>query len=165
MNIPKTIETAIATILRDNGIGDVTLIRCWHVLDGDYKWNAVVDRAFPCVEVRCTAPRTSEENRVTQNVSVELKICTNGEDDRSHLEICQYEDSVQGTIDLLYAQFANGQGGALLETFKSIVLTDCEVIPAIADIVLGEPTPPYNEDGINVVGLNVMVYFARTDFL
>ncbi len=165
MNIPKTIETAIATILRDNGIGDVTLIRCWHVLDGDYKWLPDVDRSMPCIDIRCAAPRTSEENRVTQSVSVELKICTNAEDDRSHSEVCLYEESVQGTLDSLYAQFANGQGGTMLDMFKTIVTTDCQAIPEIADIVLGEPTPPYNDEGINVVGLNLIVHFARTDFL
>ena len=165
MNIPRTIETAIAEALRGFGIGDVTLIRCWHGLTGDYKWASETDRTMPCIDVRCGPPKTSEENRVTQSVTAEIVICTDAHDDMDHAQMCGYEEAVQGALDTLYLQFYNGQGGDLLNAFQTIITTDCPVIPAIADLVQGEPVTPYNDDGISKIGLSLIVHFARTDFL
>jgi hypothetical protein len=163
MNIPLAIENAVANLIRGQSIGPATVVRCWHNLRADQKWSTDADRVLPCIDVRCSAPKT-DDNQITLSASCAIQIMTNAEDDQDHAAINAYEEAVQHALDTLYAQWrAPGQSGAVYQAFRTSIETDCSGA-LVGGLEFGDPLPPFDDGGINSVGVTLIVHFSRNDF-
>ena len=162
MNAPRTIEAAIADIIREYAVGPSTVIRCWHVLRNDHRWVAETDRTFPCIDIRCAAPSPGDTPS-TLRCEVSILVATKTEDDRDHAQIDANEEAVQTALDTLFSQSRRGRGGALWTALTTAFNADCT--PAvIGGLQFGQSTAPYDDEGRNVVGMQLVVHYSRPDF-
>jgi hypothetical protein len=166
MNIPKSIEQAFMTVMRNKGVGASVIFRCWHNLNADERWTANLlkekeDRYFPCIDVRCGAPKTSDmPSELTANT--QISIATNNDDDQDHALINAQEQAAQEALDELFAQ-SRLDTGAIWDSFKASIYADCPGV-LIGGLEFGDPLPPTDEGGINMVGISVTVHYSRSDF-
>ncbi len=160
MNIPRTLETAVATAIRQQAIGAQTVIRCWHVLRNDYRWNPATDRVMPCIDIRC-APPVPGEQVGTFAASISIIIATKTEDDKDHTQIAANEEGAQTAVDTLYGQSRKRSGAAWI-AFASAFNSECA--PAVlGGLTIGTPSEPSEADGINTVGINLTAHYSRPD--
>ena len=160
-SIPSTIEAAIADAIRTQDIGGNTLVRCWHVLRNDTKWNPDIDRVFPCVAISATGQRPGNQPS-TFSSNVAIRIGTLTEDDKDHANATAIEVAVQSAIDLLYGQ-SRKRTGAVYDIFKAAILSQIPAIGSIG-IEISEPTPPMDADnGISSTGINLTIHYSRSD--
>lgn len=161
MNIPKTIETALAELIRNEQIGSNTMIRCWHVLENDTRWRSDEDRKMPCVDVRCAPPGPGDQAS-TMVAQVAIECAAMAEDDRNHAVISQIEEGVQTALDKFFSH-CRKRTGASLTRFKTEFDKDCA--PAVFGyMTFSGATPPYDDGGINVVALSISIHYTRADF-
>lgn len=159
-NIPAAFETALADVLRGYDIGAETIIRCWHVIRDDYKWQERPDRTMPCVDLRCAAPAMDEHQR-TLSCAVNIGIMTHGVDDNDHALISAMETAAQAAVFALFAGFANQATSGAWHDFKTSIAEDCPSV-TIGGLTLGDPNPPGNDGETNSVGLTLTVHFCST---
>ena len=161
MNIQKTIETALSTLMKDYEVGAKTVIRCWHILQSDFRWVPDIDYTMPCIDVRCAGPKT-DAGGVTLSATVSILIATKTDDDRDHTHISNIEQAVQECLDNLYAQYMAGSGEELTQ-FVSALAADCPVV-SLGGFEFGDPLSPYDDAGLNVTGITFTVHYSRSDF-
>ena len=166
MKIPQTIEKALADIIKTYPIGAQTMIRCWHIIRNDYKWKSDTDRVLPCIDLRC-APMTLDATAGSSAVSeIQITIQTQAEDDEDHKMIADIESAVQEAVDSLYSSFRHirsSPANAKYIAFKAAIDSACTSVK-IGGITLGAPLMPFDEDGLNTVGITLSVHYHRSDF-
>lgn len=159
-NIPAAFETALADVLREYPLGSETLVRCWHVIRNDYKWQEAVDRVMPCVDIRCAAPAMDESQR-TLSCAIAIGIMTHVDADQDHAIIADIETAVQAALFSLFAGWANGSETGSWNDFETAVTDACPSV-SIGGLTLGEPAAPANDGEMNSVGLALTAHFCST---
>ncbi len=166
MNVPRTIETAIAAVLREHAeLGENVVIRAWQSLASDGSWNKNRDRQFPCLDVRC-APPTIMEGQCESVAECSILCATKVDDDKDHETISALYGEVQAAVDRMFSQFRKRADGAELAKFKAALSDDLGANFAFGGILYGEPiAPSMSDSGINTIGIRVRVIFIRKDFI
>jgi len=172
MNVPKAIEQAFAVVIRKYAeIGAGTIIRCWQSLREDVDWNEGTDRAFPCVDVRCSPPE--QDPAVTPTLICECAIlcATKTDDDVDHSIISGIYGAVQDACDEIYA---GGRGVSAYATIYAELLAEIaariaeqqhgSATVAIGGIEYGAPQAPFDDNGLNAIGFSMRISYSRTDF-
>lgn len=164
MNVAKAIELAYAAVVREYAeLGKSTLIRAWQSLAVDGSWDETKDRDFPVVDIRCGPPKP-EQSQATMMADVALLCGTKTDDDKDHAVISALYEAVQDVCDKLYAQFQTGTDGAELTTFKASL--EALLAPTtfhFSGLTFGETQPPYNDRGVNMIGITMGVHYGRPD--
>lgn len=164
MNLPETIERTVAGVLKSGAIGAATVVRCWHCLRDDYKWTPDADLTYPCIDVRCGPPKT-DDNQSTLTCSVAITLCTKTADDQDHAAINMIETEAQAALDAVYADYRKNRGsgtGAFAVFAQEIESAGTGL--HVGGISYGDVLAPYDDDGVNVVGLSLVVHYSRNDF-
>jgi len=161
MNVPTAIEEAFADLIKGYKLGSKTIVRCWHSVRNDVKWRPDVDLSFPCVDVRCAPPKPDEIER-TLLIPCRLQVFTKSVDDKNHQSINRIEEAVQSACDALYSQFI-AQAGVKYAAFVTAVEAACSGLD-IGGFTFGEGLEPYDNDGLNTVGITMTVHYSRSDF-
>ena len=165
MNVAKSYEQALATVIREYGdLPDDVLIRAWQTIDHDASWDESVDRAFPLIDIRATPART-DDNQATLACECAILVGTMTADDRDHFDVSDLYDRVQGVLDDLYAQFRAQVNGSEKTRFDAIMagnLTSDEY--SFGGFTFGDGLAPYDDKGVNMIGISMTLHFSRTDF-
>lgn len=159
-NIPASFETALADVLRGYDIGAETMVRCWHVIRNDYKWQESVDRVLPCIDIRCSAPSMNDNQR-TLSCSIAIGIMTHAEVDVDHAVISGVETSVQAALFSLFSGWVDGSTDGDWASFNAAISNECPSV-SIGGLTLGEPSAPSQDGESNSVGLALTVHFCST---
>ena len=168
-NVPKALEGAVAAVIVATvDLGqDLPRIRTWQAVDRDGRWSPAVDRKFPLYELRASPPTLSEGEGATLMCPVNIQIGTHASDDKTHEKVALYYAAAQQVIDNLYAQFRGGTPGAERNAFDDY-LSDQE--PEVDDLITiggfthGDGLDPFEEEGINYIGVSLIVHYSRTDY-
>jgi len=161
MNIPQAVERAFADLIRGYDIGGKTIIRCWHGLKNDYRWKADNDKTYPLIDVRIAPPKmTVEDNTLVASCAIVVQTLV--EDDEDHMKISGYEQAVQEALDDLFSQF-RAQTGDKWTAFQASIIADCAGV-SIGGLTFGDGLPPYDDDGVNAVGMSMDVHYSRSVF-
>jgi len=164
MNVPKAIELAMATLLREfghlpAGVG----IRVWQTMAADATWNAAKDREFPLIDVRCSPPKT-DDNQATLAVDCSVLAGTLAADDKDHALISVIYEEIQNVLDLLFSQF-RAQSGDALARFNAIMAVHVEDGRfQFGGFTFGDALSPFERDGANMIGTTLTVHYGRSDF-
>lgn len=171
MNIPKIIEAALIASFKQYKIGAKTVIRGWHNLKADEKWNAGNDRVFPCIDTRAWI-KPDPSIACGELCEIQNIILTKLHDDQDHLVITDIEAEVKACLDKLYREYRQNTENGLYAQFKSAIENGCildeetqEKPVSVSGIQFGEPLPPDDDgEGRNYVGLTLIVSYSRSDF-
>ena len=157
-NAPKAIELALTETIRAfTTLGDDVSIRPWQALasvitDGNYA------RKLPYIDIRCAPPNSNDED-TTRICTASILCGTTAEDDPDHAAIRMLYEGVQGVTDSIYFQFRRGEN-AELTAFKAS-LTDYAPIMIFGGITFGDGPAPYDDDGINMIGITISVHYSH----
>ena len=166
MKVNQAIELAMAETLRKYAqMGANVTIRAWRSLEADGSWKENPDRKFPMIDVRCSAPKT-DDNESTLQVECAILMGTNTDDDKSHAFIAGMEDAVQGVCDTLFAQFRTGVfTGDEIAYFLARVLAETSADAfQFGGLTFGDGLAPADDNGINMIGITMIVHYGRSDF-
>lgn len=164
MNVARAIELAYAQTLREYAeLGAGCAVRAWQSLRNDPTWDVEKDRTFPMVDVRVSAPRF-DDNAHTMYCEAAVLCGTKTDDDIDHAAIQSLYGAVQGVCDLLYAQFLAGTDGTELTYFKSVLTTELGASFHFGGFTFADGLAPYDNSGVNMIGISMQVHFSRTDF-
>ena len=169
MNIPKTIEAASVTVIEQFSVGAKTVIRSWHNLKEDEKWDAGEDRKFPCIDLRAYI-KPDPSIACGELCEIQAIIYTKLQDDQNHLIISDIEAAVKESFDTLYSQYRKGTESGLFTEFQTAIQDGCvkedgSKPVSVCGIQFGEPLPPDDDgEGRNYVGLTLIVSYSRSDF-
>lgn len=165
MNISAAIEKSISSVIRDFcDLPEKTVIRAWQNLEHDATWDLENDRTFPMIEVRCSPPRVNE-NQSTLYVDCAILIATAAADDRNHSVIRDMFTDVLDVTDALFAQRPGRPSGPEIQAFTSEM--SANVPPshfALGGISYGDSQPPFDDRGINMIGISLVIHYTRDDF-
>jgi hypothetical protein len=158
MNVPMAIERALYAQIRKQPLAAGTRVRCWHNPALDPTWNKDNDRTLPFVELRCAAPRTSDD-QATYTVTCTILCQTDPNDDTARQQINALELAAQTAIDNLFLQF-HGASGSDWQEYAADVQGDCPGLE-IGGCEIGDPLAPYDEGGNQAVGVSFITHYAR----
>jgi hypothetical protein len=169
MNVAKAFEIALARTIRDYAVdlGGDTVIRCWQSLREDQLWNkAGVDRVMPQISIKATPQRTLE-NQVTLSCDAAIDMITNTADDQDHAIVSAMYSGVQGVLDKLAAQWKSGTGDEYLAFTAAMTaaLGNDATVYSFGGFAFGEAVAPFDDDGMNAIGVAFTLHFSRSDFL
>jgi hypothetical protein len=157
MTIAGAIELALADVIRNKAdIGAGTILRCWQTLTDEQAIAADGARMFPMIEVRCGPPATADQT--TRYCDVVILCGTYNEDDKTHLQIAQLYEGVQIAVDALHAQ-SIARTGADLSLFSTRISSEYSGSFSLGGITLSGSEPPYEDGGVNFIGVNMRVHF------
>ena len=153
------------TIRKYARVGEAVTIRAWRSLEADGSWKENPDRKFPMIDVRCSTPRT-DDNESTRQVECAILMGTITDDDKSHAFISSMEEAVQGVCDTLFAQFRSGVfTGEEIAYFLSKVVEDTSTDAfQFGGFTFGDGLAPSDDGGINMIGIMMVVHYGRSDF-
>jgi hypothetical protein len=169
MNVSKAIELAIAETIRKYAeLGDSVTIRAWQSLEADGSWKENPDRTFPMIDVRCSPPKT-DDNQSSRQVECAILCGTKTDDDKSHAFISDMYGAVQGVCDKLFKQFRGGTftgaGNEEIEYFISRVEAEAGADKFIfGGFTFGDGLSPSDDNGVNMIGVLMIVHFGNNDF-
>jgi hypothetical protein len=165
MNVAKAFEIALAVTIRQFAdIGGATVIRCWQSLREDGLWNKDgVDRVMPAILIRATPQRTRED-QVTLECDAVIEIQTDSAADKDHAVISQIYGGVQGVLDAIMAQWKAGTGEEYAVFNEAMNETLDDTVYSFGGMSFGEGIAPYDDDGMNAIGVGVTLHFGRSDF-
>ena len=166
MNTTKAIELALAeTIRKYSQLGEGVTIRAWQSLESDGSWKENPDRTFPMIDVRCSPPRT-DDNESTQQVECAILFGTKTDDDKSHAFISAMYEAGQGVCDNLFSQFRSGvfTGDEIAYFLDNILGNIGADAFQFGGLTFGDGLAPADDSGINMIGITLIVHFGRSDF-
>lgn len=173
MNIPKAIEQAFAAGIRKRGgeLGAGVVIRCWQSLSDDASWKRPVDRQFPMLDIRCSPPESDDVQR-TMISDCSLLCATKTDDDKEHSAVSALYGAVQDYCDRLFAGAGGDSGAEAIYTEFNAELAariaeqefEATGTATVGGITFGPPLEPYDDDGVNMIGIVVRVHYSRSDF-
>jgi len=166
MNVSKAIELAMAeTIRKFAEMGEDVTIRAWQSLEADGSWKENPDRSFPMIDVRCSPPRT-DDNQSTLQVECAILFGTKTDDDKSHAFISAMYEAGQGVCDNLFSQFRSGTyDGDEIKFFLDKIDEETESdVFKFGGFTFGEGLSPTDDAGINMIGITLIVHYGRSDF-
>lgn len=165
MNVPKSFEQALATVIREHGdLPPGVTIRAWQTLDHDATWDPEKDRTFPMIEIRSSPART-DDNQATLSCEAAILIGTMADDDKDHADISLIFDKVQSVVDSLYAQFRAQVNGTEKDRFDAVMAANLSAaLYSFGGFTLGDGLAPYDDKGANIIGLSLVLHYSRDDF-
>ena len=166
MNTTKAIELAFAETIRKYArVGEAVTIRAWRSLEADGSWKENPDRKFPMIDVRCSTPRT-DDNESTRQVECAILMGTITDDDKNHKFISNMEEAVQGVCDTLFSQFRSGVfTGEEIAYFLAKIVDDTSTTAfQFGGFTFGDGLAPSDDGGINMIGIMMVVHYGRSDF-
>ena len=166
MNTTKAIELAMAETIRTYAeMGENVTIRAWRSLASDGSWKENPDRKFPMIDVRCSTPAT-DDNESTRQVQCAILMGTKTDDDKSHAFISSMEEAVQGVCDTMFAQFRTGvfTGEELAYFLARVVAETSTDAFQFGGLTFGDGLAPADDNGINMIGITMIVHYGRSDF-
>lgn len=171
MNAAKAIEQAFAATVRKYGeIGESVIIRCWQSLKDDDTWNADPDRAFPCLDIRCSPPEPDPAAMYTLIGECALLCASKADDDLDHAFISGFYGAVQDVCDRLYAGCMGATDHAAVYAFfiaelaARIAEQGGTATLTVGGLTFGSPLAPFDDGGLNEIGLAMRVHYSRSDF-
>ena len=84
-------------------------------------------------------------------------------DDRDHQQVSALYGAVQDILDKLFFQFYSTDGTELT-AYKAYLTTELGSNFSFGGLSWGEPMIPFDDDGVNFIGFNFILHFARTDY-
>lgn len=164
MNVPKAIEIAIATLLREFGnLPDGVTIRAWQTLPHDKTWKADTDRTFPMIDVRCS-PATTDDNQATLQAGCAVLCGTKADDDRAHELVSVIYEAAQGVLDRLFSQFRTSSGSELSRFLALMQANAGANAFQFGGFTFGDAMAPFDQSGVNMIGTTLTVHYGRSDF-
>jgi hypothetical protein len=168
MNAARAIETAMVQTLRAFAdLGKGTVVRGWQNLRIDNAWRVDpitgADKTLPLVDVRCSPPRP-DDSQHTVVASCRIDAMTNAEEDRDHLFISAMYDAIQETCERMrQASLVVSSSCERLAMFTAAL---AEEMPQLkfGGLSYGDPTEPFDDDGVNVIGLTLNVHYSLADY-
>ncbi len=167
INLPSIFEGALAATITVNAEiqpSEFPRLRTWQALDAEARWSTEDDRHFPMIGIRASPPTVGDDRR-TFHVPVEVLVGTNAADDRDHAQLSRLYAAVQEIIDALYSEYIN-EAKAVRTAFDQHIsdqMAGADYDLHLGGIEYGDPMSPYNEDGINYIGLNINVHYSRSN--
>jgi hypothetical protein len=164
MNAAKAIEQAMVAVIRQFAETGAVELRAWQALS-EAAVSSDHERHFPCVDIRCSPPVT-DANGVTLGCRVQVLCVSMVDKDMDHAVVSKIYEAVQATCDNLYKQALNSTVGT---TENEIGVFDASLLENAATMTRGgftfaEGAGPMDEDGLNVIGVAMMVHYSRSDF-
>jgi len=170
MNVTKAIELAVAeTIRKFAEMGEDVTIRAWQSLASDGSWKKDPDRKFPLIDVRCSPPKT-DDNESTLQVECAILMGTNTDDDKDHAFISAMYEAVQGVCDNLFSQFRTTAGDTytadteIYDFLASVLANTSADAFQFGGFTFGDGLAPADDGGINMIGITLIVHYGRSDF-
>jgi hypothetical protein len=166
MNVSKAIELAMAETIRKYAqLGEDITIRAWQSLESDGSWKENPDRSFPMIDVRCSPPKT-DDNESSQQVECAILFGTKTDDDKSHAFVSDMYEAGQGVCDKLFKQYRTG---VFTDTEIAFFIKKVETeagtdVFTFGGFSFGEGLSPSDESGVNMIGITMIVHFGRSDF-
>lgn len=160
MNAPKSLELAMLNIVRQHcELGDNVLVRAWQSLNEDGAFDPESDRAFPCLDIRFSAPRYNDD-QVTLVCLGQLTAMTYGEDDVTHQDASEIFNSAYATALAIFRGACEGTDTELYDALISYVAELDDGAINIGGITLEDGIPPADDTGLNVIGIGIGVHFT-----
>jgi hypothetical protein len=166
MNVSKAIELAMAETIRKYAqLGEEVTIRAWQSLESDGSWKENPDRSFPMIDVRCSPPKT-DDNESSQQVECAILFGTKTDDDKSHAFVSKMYEAGQGVCDKLFKQYRTGIfTDTEIKYFINKVETEAGTdVFTFGGFTFGEGLSPSDDNGVNMIGITMIVHFGRSDF-
>jgi len=166
MNTTKAIELAMAETLRKYArMGAAVVIRAWQSLEADGSWKENPDRKFPLIDVRCSPPG-HDDNESTLQVQCAILMGTKTDDDLSHAFISSMYEAVQDVCDTLFAQYKTGvfTGDEIAYFLARVVAETSSDAFQFGGLTFGDGLAPADDNGINMIGITMIVHYGRSDF-
>ncbi|MFA5423472.1 MAG: hypothetical protein WC374_06395 [Phycisphaerae bacterium] len=170
MNTTKAIELAMAETIREYAeIGEDVTVRAWQSLESDGSWKENPDRTFPMIDVRCSPPKT-DDNESTLAVECAILLGTKTDDDKSHAIIADMYAAVQGVCDNLFSQFRTTTGSTytvdteIYDFLTSVVANTSATAFQFGGFTFGDGLAPADDGGINMIGITMVIHYSRSDF-
>ena len=170
MNIPKAIELSLAAVFREHAekFPHDARLRPYQTPTDDPGWNVETDRYFPLLEIRAAPPQVEESgNQLEVNSIISAQTMAVDDPDKRVLSDLYeiIEDIVIGHLIPQFRDYTN-TGGPHLQTFDQTMGHLVNVADHFQgrSLVLGENLTPYNDNGINVIGLGIVFKYGRADF-
>jgi len=161
LNVPKATEYAIAETLRTYAeMGPSVALRTWQNLASDSGWDSQKDRTFPLVDIRASAPSVNEDQQTMECIT-QVLCGTLTDDDQNHQAVAKLYVAVHGLLFELFGQFMNGADGTELTAYKAVLNREMTEGWHFGGLTFGEPVAPYDDGGINMIGINFILHFAR----
>ena len=158
MNVPKSIEIALAGMIRGAELGSDTVVRAWQAMQLDGSWDRNKDREFPMVDVRFS-PERVDANQATLVCDGSILCATLAVDDKSHAAVSAMYEAVHGVLRGIFLSFINGTGADYATFTAAVEAADPGAIN-IGGVTFSEPTPPYDDGGANMIGIGFAVHFS-----
>ena len=164
MNVARAIEIALAKVLREHAdLGADVLIRPYQSLKFDGSWDENKDRFFPLVAIECQPPQVNDD-AATCFCDCKILCGSNTNDDRSHEFIAGLYGEIQRVIDLLLSQ-SKGTTGAELSDFSATLSLELgSDFNGVGGFEMVAPIPPYDNNGINMIGITLRTHYTRKDY-
>ena len=166
MNTTKAIELAMSETIRKYAqLGEAVTIRAWQSLEADGSWEENKDRTFPMIDVRCSPPKT-DDNESTQQVECAILFGTKTDDDKSHAFVSAMYEAGQGVCDTLFSQFRSGvfTGDEIAYFLAKVVAETSSDAFQFGGFTFGDGLSPADDGGVNMIGITLIVHFGRSDF-
>ena len=166
MNMSQALELAWAETMRKYAqMGEDVTIRAWQSLAADGSWKATPDRKFPMLDIRCSPPRT-DDNESTQQVDCALLMGTNTDTDKDHSFISGMYEAVQGVCDTIFSQYRSGgfTGDEIAYFLARVVAETSSDAFQFGGLTFGDGLAPADDGGINMIGIMMIVHYGRSDF-
>jgi hypothetical protein len=168
MNAAKAIESAVVQTLRAYAdLGKGAVIRGWQNLRVDGAWKidpaTNTDRTLPLVDVRCSPPRP-DESQHTVVAACHIDAMSNAETDRDHSFISGMYDAIQETCERMrQASLVASSSCPILAAFVAVLAQEMPQL-YFGGLSYGDPTEPYDDAGVNVIGLTLNVHYSLADY-
>lgn len=161
INAAKCIEVALyETIRKHSEPGAAVQFRVWQSMRRGIP-EGTFTRSFPCVDIRCSPPVTENEG-VSLATTASILCGAMAADDEDHAAAVSLYEAVQGVCDALYAQALSRTDGAEMTTFKAALAEESTVI-TLGGFRFADGLAPYDDAGVNMVGINFVVAYTRSD--
>jgi hypothetical protein len=151
MNLPQAIESAFYDLIRKQSLGCTPLIRCWHNMRKDTRWNETTDRELPCITINCSPFVPDETNSATGTARIAIRCKSNGEKDKAHAIIGAMEEGVDNALTGIRRDLYNGATSTDWLEFEATI-KECSSVLSVGGIMLEQGDEPGLDDDDPIVG-------------
>jgi hypothetical protein len=143
-----------------------TVIRHWQSLKADTLWKvdtAGADRKLPLVDLRCAPPQPDEDQwGIRGECAIEVQ--TDSDADQDHSVASLIYDSVQEVCERM--RQASLLGTHSEERLALFIAKLAEEMPSLGfgGLTYGGAIPPYDDAGVNTIGLTLVVHFSMSHY-
>ena len=163
-NIPAALERAMSATLREYAnLGAGVKLRAFQSLIDDPAVDQDGSKYWPCVDIR-VAPPVTDENQATLHCDIAMLCGTYNEDDRQHTALRGLYEAVQSVCDRIFDEFQgwyHAGGTTVKDWFETAVNAELDRAINIGGYTFGEGMAPYDDGGVNMIGITFRVHYTR----